>query len=60
MRLPSRRFTLANLLILQFFRRYTPSIATDKPSARFEVKGGIGYWRDMWVSINRRPAVKPL
>ncbi|KAF7620103.1 hypothetical protein AFLA_007358, partial [Aspergillus flavus NRRL3357] len=45
---------------LQFFRRYTPSIATDKPSARFEVKGGIGYWRDMWVSINRRPAVKPL
>ncbi|KAE8165445.1 cytochrome P450 [Aspergillus tamarii] len=44
---------------LQFFRRYTPSIATDKPSARFEVKGGIGFWRDMWVTINQRAAVKP-
>ncbi|KAE8349189.1 cytochrome P450 [Aspergillus coremiiformis] len=45
---------------LQFFRRYTLCVATDKPSAQFVVKGGIGFWRDMWITISTRPPVQPL
>ncbi|KAL4967586.1 cytochrome P450 [Aspergillus stella-maris] len=43
---------------LQFFRHYKPSTVQDKPEAKFVIKGGVGYWRDMWVTIDKRPLVK--
>lgn len=29
-----------------------------KPEPKFVVKGGIGYWRDVWLTISKRPEVK--
>ncbi|RDW74279.1 cytochrome P450 [Aspergillus mulundensis] len=43
---------------LQFFRHYKPHPVHGKPEAKFVVKGGVGYWRDMWVTIEKRPLVK--
>ncbi|OJJ58310.1 hypothetical protein ASPSYDRAFT_32364 [Aspergillus sydowii CBS 593.65] len=43
---------------LQFFRHYKPSHVPGKPEAKFVIKGGIGYWRDMWITIDKRPLVK--
>ncbi|KOS41781.1 hypothetical protein ACN38_g7339 [Penicillium nordicum] len=43
---------------LQFFRQYTPQTVQDKPGAKFMVKGGIGYWRDVWLTISPRAEVK--
>ncbi|KAJ5247435.1 hypothetical protein N7468_002418 [Penicillium chermesinum] len=43
---------------LQFFRQFKPEQAKDKPEAKFIVKGGIGYWRDVWLTISKRPEVK--
>ncbi|KAE8153030.1 cytochrome P450 [Aspergillus avenaceus] len=45
---------------LQFFRRYTPRVVPDSPSAKFVIKGGIGFWRDMWITIDKRPVVRQL
>ncbi|OQE15468.1 hypothetical protein PENSTE_c028G01327 [Penicillium steckii] len=39
---------------LQFFRQYKPEPVKDKPAAKFVVKGGIGYWRDVWLTISKR------
>ncbi|EDP48503.1 cytochrome P450 monooxygenase, putative [Aspergillus fumigatus A1163] len=39
---------------LQFFRRYHVQTVTDKPKARFVIKGGVGFYRDVWVTIDRR------
>ncbi|KAJ5682561.1 hypothetical protein N7462_005726 [Penicillium macrosclerotiorum] len=44
---------------LQFFRSYKPEAVKDKPEAKFMVKGGVGYWRDVWLTISKRPQVKP-
>jgi hypothetical protein len=38
----------------QFFRRYHVQTVTDKPKARFVIKGGVGFYRDVWVTIDRR------
>ncbi|KAJ6120868.1 hypothetical protein N7523_005148 [Penicillium sp. IBT 18751x] len=43
---------------LQFFRCYKPEPVKDKPTPRFVVKGGVGYWRDVWLTISKRPEVK--
>ncbi|CAG7963525.1 unnamed protein product [Penicillium olsonii] len=43
---------------LQFFRQYKPEAVPGKPEAKFMIMGGIGYWRDLWLTISRRPAVK--
>ncbi|KAJ0417513.1 cytochrome P450 [Aspergillus carlsbadensis] len=45
---------------LQFFRHYKPHSVKDKPKAKFVVQGGIGYWRDMWLTIEKRPLVTPV
>ncbi|KAL2864829.1 cytochrome P450 [Aspergillus lucknowensis] len=45
---------------LQFFRRYKPHPAKDKPEAKFVIKGGVGFWRDMWVTVEKRPMVEAL
>ncbi|KAL3483159.1 cytochrome P450 [Aspergillus germanicus] len=44
---------------LQFFRHYKPHSVKGKPDAKFVVQGGIGYWRDMWLTIEKRPLVTP-
>ncbi|KAL4983507.1 cytochrome P450 [Aspergillus falconensis] len=43
---------------LQFFRYYKPYPVQGKPEAKFVIKGGVGFWRDMWVTIEKRPLVK--
>ncbi|KAI9371382.1 cytochrome P450 [Aspergillus egyptiacus] len=45
---------------LQFFRRYKPHSVKDKPEAKFVIKGGVGYWRDIWLTIEKRPTVMAL
>ncbi|KAI2790843.1 hypothetical protein POX_c03694 [Penicillium oxalicum] len=42
---------------LQFFRAYKPEFVKDKPEPKFVVKGGVGYWRDVWLTISKRPQV---
>ncbi|GAQ05924.1 hypothetical protein ALT_3245 [Aspergillus lentulus] len=39
---------------LQFFRRYNVQTVDDKPKARFEIKGGVGFYRNVWLTIDRR------
>ncbi|KAJ5901879.1 hypothetical protein N7495_002407 [Penicillium taxi] len=43
---------------LQFFRSYKLETVKGKPEAQFVVKGGVGYWRDVWLTISKRPKVK--
>ncbi|KAJ5097471.1 hypothetical protein N7456_008192 [Penicillium angulare] len=43
---------------LQFFRSYKLESVKEKPEAKFVVKGGVGYWRDLWLSISKRPQVQ--
>ena len=31
-----------------------------KPSAHFVIKGGVGFWRDMWVTVEKRGGVKAM
>jgi hypothetical protein len=38
----------------QFFRRYNVKGVSDKPKARFVIKGGVGFYRDVWLTIDRR------
>ncbi|KAF1970001.1 cytochrome P450 [Bimuria novae-zelandiae CBS 107.79] len=38
---------------LQFFKIFKPVVNRQKPE-RFVVKGGVGFWEDMWVRIERR------
>jgi cytochrome P450 len=40
---------------LQFFRMYKPVVNREKPG-RFVVKGGVGFWEEMWLRIERRDA----
>ncbi|KAJ5627762.1 hypothetical protein N7490_009990 [Penicillium lividum] len=39
---------------LQFFRSYKPEPVKGKPEAQFVVKGGVGYWKDVWLTISKR------
>ncbi|PYH89590.1 cytochrome P450 monooxygenase [Aspergillus ellipticus CBS 707.79] len=43
---------------LQFFRHFQPKPVSGKPDARYLVKGGVGFWRDMWVTIEKRGGEK--
>lgn len=38
---------------LQFFRTYRPTVNKKRPG-KFVVKGGVGFWEDMWISVERR------
>ncbi|KAL4806077.1 cytochrome P450 [Aspergillus unguis] len=42
---------------LQFFRHFKPSAVFGTPEAKFVIKGGVGFWRDMWLKIDKRPLV---
>ncbi|KAF9891592.1 hypothetical protein FE257_003603 [Aspergillus nanangensis] len=43
---------------LQFFRHFKPKVVSGKPAAHFAIKGGVGFWRDLWITIDKRPLVK--
>ena len=46
---------------LEFFRRFELDDATDGgKKAEFIVKGGVGYWANVWLRIQRRGEVKVL
>ncbi|EYE92329.1 cytochrome P450 [Aspergillus ruber CBS 135680] len=40
---------------LQFLRKYDLEVPQDKPAPQFCVKGGVGFWRDVWLNISKRP-----
>lgn len=42
---------------LQFFRSFRVTLADEKKPGIFVVKGGVGFWKDMYMTIQRRPAV---
>ncbi|KAL6706227.1 hypothetical protein ACN47E_005962 [Coniothyrium glycines] len=37
---------------LQFFRTFRPDVDPKRPG-RFIVKGGVGFWEDMWLSVEK-------
>ncbi|KAF2683162.1 cytochrome P450 [Lentithecium fluviatile CBS 122367] len=38
---------------LQFFRTFRPVLDEKRPG-KFVVKGGVGFWEDMWVKVEKR------
>ena len=42
---------------LQFFRMFKPTIRDQENPARYLVKGGVSYFEDMWIKIEKRPRV---
>ncbi|KAG7122389.1 Cytochrome monooxygenase gsfF like protein [Verticillium longisporum] len=42
---------------LQFFRTFKPEILNKENPAKYLVKGGVSYFEDMWVNIERRASV---
>ncbi|KFY07806.1 hypothetical protein V492_06804 [Pseudogymnoascus sp. VKM F-4246] len=42
---------------LQFFRKFRLELQPqDGKGAEFVIKGGVGYWKDMWMQISKRAA----
>jgi cytochrome P450 len=39
---------------LMFFRRFRPKVKKGKEVGRLVVKGGVGFWEDMWIGIEER------
>ncbi|PLN76164.1 cytochrome protein [Aspergillus taichungensis] len=42
---------------LELFRRFKPEFVSNKPAPEFTIKGGVGYWRNVWLTLSKRPAV---
>ncbi|RYP09901.1 hypothetical protein DL764_001035 [Monosporascus ibericus] len=42
---------------LQFFRAFTPRAANPKVPGRYQYKGGIAFFTDMWITLDRRAPV---
>ncbi|KPM43163.1 hypothetical protein AK830_g3394 [Neonectria ditissima] len=40
---------------LQFFRTFTVKLCDAEKPAKYQVKGGVACFEDMWVTIERRP-----
>uniref|UniRef100_A0A8H7N3Q3 Cytochrome P450 n=1 Tax=Bionectria ochroleuca TaxID=29856 RepID=A0A8H7N3Q3_BIOOC len=40
---------------LQFLRTFQPEIANKEQPARYVVPGGIAFFKDMWMTIRKRP-----
>ncbi|KAJ0313103.1 hypothetical protein COL516b_000028 [Colletotrichum fioriniae] len=43
---------------LQFFRTFKPEILNKREPGKYVVKGGVSFFKDMWINIERRP--KPM
>lgn len=39
---------------LQFFRTFRPKLLNKEQPARYLIKGGVSYFEDMWMNIERR------
>jgi hypothetical protein len=39
---------------LKFFRTYIPHLADEKRPGIWTVKGGVAFWREMWMTIEKR------
>lgn len=39
---------------LQFFRMFQPDLVDKARPGRFVVKGGVGFWEDMWLRVEKR------
>jgi len=42
---------------LQFFRAFKPTILNKEVPGRYVIKGGVSYFEDMWVTIEKREHV---
>ncbi|KAK7613619.1 flavonoid 3',5'-hydroxylase [Phyllosticta paracitricarpa] len=42
---------------LQFFRTFKPTILNPEEPGKYHVKGGVSFFSDMWINIDRRPRV---
>ncbi|TEA13252.1 Cytochrome P450 monooxygenase gsfF [Colletotrichum sidae] len=42
---------------LQFFRTFKPEILNKEQPGKYKVKGGVSFFEDMWITIERRPKV---
>ncbi|KAF9638734.1 putative cytochrome p450 protein [Lasiodiplodia theobromae] len=42
---------------LQFFRTFKPNILNPKEPGKYLVKGGVSFFSDMWITIDRRAPV---
>ncbi|KAL1845821.1 hypothetical protein Plec18167_009274 [Paecilomyces lecythidis] len=42
---------------LQFFRKFRVEVLNKEKPAEFVVKGGVGFWKDLWVRIEKRAPV---
>ncbi|KAI8164497.1 hypothetical protein K4K49_010991 [Colletotrichum sp. SAR 10_70] len=40
---------------LQLFRRFKPEAVNKTDPGRYVVKGGVSFYEDMWINIERRP-----
>jgi cytochrome P450 len=43
---------------LQFFREFTVTLRDPQRPARYQVKGGVAFFEDMWMTIQRRETVE--
>jgi cytochrome P450 len=44
---------------LQFIRTFKPEILNKQQPAKYVVKGGVSFFEDMWVKIEKRAPVSP-
>ena len=42
---------------LQFFRIFKPVVDQKRPG-QFVVKGGVGFWEDMWLKLEKRGKIR--
>lgn len=42
---------------LQFLRTFKVDIVNKEEPAKYKIKGGVSFFEDMWVKIEKRPAV---
>lgn len=39
---------------LQFFRTFKPHLVDKDKLGTFVVKGGVGFWEDQWLTVEKR------
>jgi cytochrome P450 len=44
---------------LQFLRTFKPQAVNPEQAGRYVYKGGISFFEDMWITIEKRPSVSP-
>ena len=44
-------------IVLQFFRNFRPEMSQEGRRGEFMVKGGVGFWKEMWMRLERRAPI---